>query len=55
MTKYNKGSKLDVRWQYWLFMGVAMRTNEIMVSGPDGYERASFRRLAEDKGGMQKQ
>ena len=26
MTKYNKGNKLDVRWQCGLFMGVATRS-----------------------------
>ena len=48
MTKYNKMNKLDVRWQYGLFVGVATKTN--MVSGPDGNERAwSLRRLPEDR------
>ena len=35
MTKYSKGNKLDVRWQYGLFLGVSMSTSDIMVSGPD--------------------
>ena len=39
MTKYNEMNKLDVRWQYGLFMDVATRTNEIMVIGPDGNAR----------------
>ena len=38
-TKYNKGNKLDVRWPYGLlFMGVATKTNEIMMGGRDGQE-----------------
>ena len=50
MTKYNKMNKLGVRWQYGFVMGVATRTNEIMVSGPDGNERSlTFGRLPEDK------
>ena len=51
MTKYSKGNKLDLRWQYGLFMGVATRTNEIMVNGPDGNGRAwTCRRLPEVNG-----
>ena len=46
MTKCKKGNKLDVSWQ----LGVATRTNEIMVSGPDGNQRAwTSGRVPEDK------
>ena len=49
-TKYNKENKLDVRCQYGLFRGVATRSNESMVSGPDRNERArKFRRLPEER------
>ena len=42
-TEHNKGNKLDVSWQ----LGVATRTNEIMVISPDGNQRAwTFRRGA---------
>ena len=50
MTKCNKGNKLDVRWQYGLFMGVATRTNEIMVGGREKQEKSwTLQRLPEDR------
>ena len=50
MTKYNKTKKLDVWRRFGLFMAVTTRTNEIMVSGPDGNWRAwTFRRLPENQ------
>ena len=39
-TKYSEGNKLGVRWQQGLLMGVSTRTNGIMMSYPDGNERA---------------
>ena len=50
MVKYNKNTKLDVRWQFGVFLGVATRTNEVMIGGRDGAERAwACRRLPEDQ------
>ena len=43
-------NKLDVRWQYGLFMSVATRTNGIVVSGPAGNESAwTFWWLPQDR------
>ena len=50
MAKYNKNRKLDVRWEYGVFLGVDAKTNELIIGGEGATTRAwSFRRLTADK------